>query len=50
MAEKRQLLQDYRIKKVEEKEKLVSVLNESFMNLKAQIRIWENTYLADISC
>lgn len=45
MAEKRQLLQDYNIKKVEEKEKLVSVLNESFMNLNAQIRIWENTYV-----
>jgi multidrug efflux pump subunit AcrA (membrane-fusion protein) len=45
MAEKRQLLQDYNIKKVEDKEKLVSVLNESFMNLNARIRIWENTYL-----
>ena len=45
LAEKRQLLQDYRIKKLEEREKYYSVLNESFMNLKAQIRIWENTYL-----
>jgi multidrug resistance efflux pump len=45
VAEKRQLLQDYKIKKVEDKEKLVSVLNESFMNLKARISIWENTYL-----
>jgi multidrug resistance efflux pump len=45
MAEKRQLLQDYNIKKVEDKEKLVSVLNESYMNLTAQIKIWENTYL-----
>jgi HlyD family secretion protein len=45
MAEKRQLLQDYNIKRVEEKEKLVTVLNESFMNLNANIRIWENTYL-----
>jgi HlyD family secretion protein len=45
LAEKRQLLQDYRIKKLEEREKYFSVLNESFMNLKAQIRIWENTYL-----
>jgi multidrug efflux pump subunit AcrA (membrane-fusion protein) len=45
IAEKRQLLQDYKIKKVEDKEKLVSVLNESFMNLNARIRIWENTYL-----
>ena len=45
LAEKRQLLQDYRIKRLEEREKYYSVLNESFMNLKAQIRIWENTYL-----
>jgi HlyD family secretion protein len=45
MAEKRQLLQDYRINRVEEKEKLVSVLNESFLNLKAQLDLWENTYL-----
>ena len=45
MAEKRQLLQDYNIKKVEDREKLVTVLNESFMNLNARIRIWENTYL-----
>jgi len=45
MAEKRQLLQDYRIKRVEDREKLISVLEESFMNLKAQINIWENTYL-----
>jgi HlyD family secretion protein len=45
LAEKRQLLQDYRIKRNEEKENLVSVLNESFHNLGAQINIWENTYL-----
>ena len=45
MAEKRQLLQDYRIKRVEDREKLISVLEESYMNLKAQINIWENTYL-----
>jgi HlyD family secretion protein len=45
LAEKRQLLQDYRIKKLEEKEKYYSVLNESFLNLKAQIKIWENTYM-----
>lgn len=45
LAEKRQLLQDYRIKKLEEKEKYYSVLNESLLNLKAQIKIWENTYL-----
>jgi multidrug resistance efflux pump len=45
MAEKHQLLQDYIIKRNEDREKLTGVLNESFMNLKAQIRIWENTYL-----
>jgi HlyD family secretion protein len=45
LAEKKQLLQDYRIKKLEEKEKYYSVLNESFLNLKAQIKIWENNYM-----
>jgi len=45
LAEKRQLLQDFRIKRVEDRERLISVLEESFMNLKAQINIWENTYL-----
>jgi len=45
LAERKQLLQDYRIKRVEEKEKLYSALNEAFLNLKAQIGIWENTYL-----
>jgi HlyD family secretion protein len=45
LAEKMQSLQDFKISRDEEKDKLVSILNESFMNLKAQIRIWENTYL-----
>jgi multidrug resistance efflux pump len=45
LAEKQQLLQDYRITRIEEKEKLISVLRESFLNLKAQLHIWENTYL-----
>jgi len=44
-AEKRQLLQEYRITRVEEKEKLISILRESFLNLKAQVNLWENTYL-----
>ena len=30
---------------MEEGEQYLSVLNESFLNLKAQVRIWENTYL-----
>jgi HlyD family secretion protein len=45
LSEKRQLLQDYRIKRVEEQENLISVLAESFLNLKAQIKMWENNYL-----
>jgi len=45
MSEKRQLLQDYRITRVQEKEKLISMLRESFLNLKAQTDLWENTYL-----
>jgi multidrug resistance efflux pump len=45
LSEKRQILQDNRISRVEEKEKLVSILRESFLNLKAQINLWENTYL-----
>jgi HlyD family secretion protein len=45
LAEKRQLLEDYRITRIDEKQKLVSVLRESFLNLKSQINLWENTYL-----
>jgi multidrug resistance efflux pump len=45
MSEKRQLLQDYRINQLEERQKLISILEESFLNLKSQINIWENSYL-----
>jgi multidrug efflux pump subunit AcrA (membrane-fusion protein) len=45
LAEKNQLLQDNRITKVQEKEKFISMLRESFLNLRAQIDLWENTYL-----
>jgi multidrug resistance efflux pump len=45
LAEKRQLLQDYRITREEEKMKLLSALEEAYLNLRAQIRIWENKYL-----
>lgn len=45
LAERRQLLQDNRITKIEEREKFVSALRESFLNLKAQINWWESTYL-----
>ncbi len=45
LAQKKQELQDYKIKRIEEKTRLYSLLNESLNNLKARIRIWENTYL-----
>jgi hypothetical protein len=45
LAEKTQLLQDYRITRTEDNEKLVTTLRESFLNLKAQLNIWENNYL-----
>jgi len=45
LAEKKQLLQEYTIKRMEEREKYFSVLNESLLNLKAQIKMWEITYL-----
>ncbi len=45
LAEKNQLLQDYRIRREEEVRNLVSVLNESFLNLNEQINIWRNNYL-----
>lgn len=45
LAEKRQLLQDYKVGRLVEREKYASVLNESFLNLKAQVSIWKNNYL-----
>lgn len=45
LAQKNQLLQDYRIMKKEEREKLASLLRETWQNLKAEMKIWENTYL-----
>ena len=45
LAQKRQQLQEYHITKIDENEKYVSVLRESFLNLQAQIHLWENTYL-----
>jgi HlyD family secretion protein len=44
LSQKEQLLQDYKINRKEEREKLESVLGESFLNLKAQMNIWVNTY------
>lgn len=40
-----ELLEEYSLKKTEETEKLYSFVNESFGNLKAQVKIWENDYL-----
>ena len=45
LAEKRQLLNDDKISRIDDKQKLVSLLRESFLNLKAQVSWWENTYL-----
>lgn len=45
LAERMQLLQDYKIKRVEEKEKYLTLLREAFQNLRARLAIWENTYL-----
>jgi multidrug resistance efflux pump len=45
LAERRQMLQDYKIEKVEERDRIYSLLNESFLNLKAQLKIWASTYL-----
>jgi multidrug resistance efflux pump len=45
LAEKQQLLNDYRINRTEESGKYYSVLEESFLNLKAQLNIWKNNYL-----
>lgn len=44
LVEKEQLLQDFIIKKAEERENLVSTLEESFLNLKARLNMWINTY------
>jgi len=42
---KQQLLQEFSINRKEGLEKLSSTLDESFRNLKAQVKIWENNYL-----
>ncbi len=43
-SEKEQLLQDYMIRKIEDREKLLSALEESFLNLKARMNLWISTY------
>jgi multidrug efflux pump subunit AcrA (membrane-fusion protein) len=45
LAEKKLLVQEYDYKRKEEKQNLISLLNEAFMNLSAQLRAWENKYL-----
>lgn len=45
LAEKRQALRDYSIMRQQEKEKLLTLMHEAFLNLKAQIRIWKINYL-----
>jgi multidrug resistance efflux pump len=45
LSEKMQLLQDYRINRQTEKEKLNAALEEALLNLKAQMKIWQNNYL-----
>ncbi len=45
LAERNQLLQDYKIKRAEESEKYRSGLIKELLNLKAQIEIWENKFL-----
>ena len=45
LARQKQLLQSYTITRNEEREKLYSVLNQCLLNLKAQIQLWEYTFL-----
>lgn len=45
LAVKQQTLQDYIIMRQSEKEKLLTLMNEAFMNLKAQINIWKVDYI-----
>lgn len=45
LAEKNQMLQDYRIQREEGRLKLASTVDEAFLNLQAQTRIWEINYL-----
>lgn len=45
ITSRQQLLQEYSINRNDGLEKLLSSLDESFHNLKAQLKIWENRYL-----
>ncbi len=50
LAEKRQLLQDYKIKKLEEREKYYSVLNESFSEPKGPDKDLGKHLSVDLPC
>jgi HlyD family secretion protein len=45
LSVKQQLILDYTISSTEERERLASNLEESFLNLKARLKIWENNYM-----
>ncbi|MGB4293596.1 MAG: HlyD family efflux transporter periplasmic adaptor subunit, partial [Bacteroidales bacterium] len=45
MINKRQLIEEYSIKRSEELDKLYSNAREALKNLRAELSIWENTYL-----
>ncbi|MCU0455164.1 MAG: HlyD family secretion protein [Bacteroidales bacterium] len=45
LAEKNQVLQDYRLMREQERMKLGSALREAWQNLRAEMRIWEINYL-----
>jgi multidrug resistance efflux pump len=45
LSQKKQTLEDYRISRTEDRERMITGLRESFLNLKAQVDLWENTYL-----
>lgn len=44
LVEKQQMLREYIITRADERARLLSTLEESFLNLKAQTNIWVNTY------
>ncbi len=45
LINKKQLIEEYTIKRVEDQESLISLANEALKNLRANLSIWENTYL-----
>lgn len=45
IAEKEQLMEDFKISRNTEREKLIAQFDESFLNLKARAAMWENNYL-----